>query len=256
MPCLADLTITIYPGKQFSQGDRPTIQDLNQLGTPTAQVTGTLGGTNIALGAGTVSGTMLMDSVAGSNLTWNAASPRGLVVKNSGISFYQLATAAFGTGLTGGGGVAVEVTNVPVTRITVTTNTIVGGGPGNYLTVGNGLHASAGTLSLSNFTSIEYSLASGLVADTNHNLGTTPVMVRWVLVCKTADLGFSVGDEVDVAHFYNNVTANQQFSSGGNATNVFLLLRDTGNINVRKKSDGDDGSITASRWRAKAYARP
>jgi hypothetical protein len=266
LPATAEITATVRPGHVFAEGERPTTATLNQAANPTVQITGTLGGTNVALGANTVSGTMLMDSVAGSNLTWNASSPRGLVIANSGVDVGQIAASIAGNGLAGGAGTALSVTTAgnalsatnDALRIICPLGKLLGGDVNGFVTnvtVGTGLFVSATTLSISNFTTAEYALGSGgLIANTNHNMGATPAVVIWRLICKTADLGYEVGDEVDVASFYNSASLKPQFGSGANTTNLFLVEFST-SINVRRKDTGADDTITAGSWRAIGRAR-
>lgn len=249
----ADLTISISPGYQFTEGERPSVSTLNLLGTPSAQVTGTLGGTNVSLGANTVSGTMLFDSVAGFGLGWDGGSPRGLYISSE----------AAGDGLGGGDGEALsnKVDNVRIIlandaiTLSVPTNTLVGGGESNLLSLGDGLTIADGTLLLTNFVSYEYPLSNGMSVNTNHSLGITPKIVNWVFVCKTNDAGYAPGDEVSVWSFYNDDSHRPTVSGGVNGTNVFMNAAYTA-INVRRKDTGLDGGITATRWRAKCYARP
>lgn len=266
----AEITATVYPGYQFNSTERPTTSTLNLLGRPTISITGTLGGTNVSLGAGTVSGTMLMDSVAGSNLTYNGATPRGLVIQDSGVSINQINVAIAGDGLGGGGGFPLsnKVDNVrikiisDVVSFSVTTNTLVGGGANNLLALGAGLAISGGTIfvtnlpaaSLSAFSSIEYSLSSGQIADTNHSLGSTPRFLNWVMICKTSDNGYAVGDEVPVSAVQNS-TGDPSFVGGANATNVFIVFASSG-ASIRNKSTGNLGTITTARWNTKCYAAP
>lgn len=269
----AELTATVSPGYRFSQNERPTVSTLNQLGTPTILIQGTVDGST-GLSAGSVNGSHLASTVVdGSNTVFNAASPPAISIKNSGVGTAQISTAIAGNGLAGGGGTALSVTvdgstlvitndtvsvgtNQPH-QVAVTSGKLLGGhvdGQGTNVTVGTGLFLGGGVLTVSNFTTFEYSLGSGTIVNTNHNMGATPSVVLWRLICKTADLGYEVGDEVDVSAFYNAASFKPQFSPGANSTNLFLVEFST-TINVRRKDTGADDTITASRWRAIGRAR-
>lgn len=105
------------------------------------------------------------------------------------------------------------------------------------------------------FTTIDYALVAGPIANTNHGLPGNPQMVRWVLACVTADEGYAVGDEVDIQSFYHVGSGNSYFACGGNATNLFITCLDTAlEIKVRNKGVGDTVDITESRWRARGHA--
>jgi len=249
----AEITARVYPGYQFNESERPTVSTLNLLGTPTIEITGTLGGTNVALGAGTVSGTMLMDSVAGEGLEYDGESPRGL----------RIAAAAAGLGLGGGGGAAlsnkVDGVRLVITNDTITlsapTNTLVGGGASNLFSLSSHFDTTNSVLALKQFTSFEYTISSDVVLNTNHSLGVTPSQLRCVLVCKVDNAGYVIGDEVDAAGVFNSATGVPSFTWGGSATNVFLAAQ-FGTLAVKNKSNGSNADLTLNRWRAKVYARP
>lgn len=273
-----EITATVIPGYQLSPNERPTTALLNLMATPSVRITGTLGGTNVALGANTVSGTMLMDSVAGSNMTYDGSSPRRLVIANSGVNVGQIAAAVAGNGLSGGAGAAlavrvdtktIQITNDVLTigtndvsTIAIASGKLVGGastGQGTAITVGNGLTLSSGTLivnatTVTNFVTAEYSLSSGAIANTNHGFGTVLTSARWVLICKTNDVSFTVGDEVDAQCFYES-GSRPQFVTGSTSTNMFASLKSLA-ILVRRKDNGNEDSITAASWKLKGYARP
>jgi hypothetical protein len=108
---------------------------------------------------------------------------------------------------------------------------------------------------LQRFTSGLYIIngVDGPVADIPHGLPTTPGHVRWVLVNQTADIGYSPGDEVDVA----GVDANQYpaYTWGANTTNVFLIRSDAGFF-MKNKGNGFRSGANDGRWQAKCYAEP
>lgn len=119
-------------------------------------------------------------------------------------------------------------------------------------TISNNIVAPAVT----NFITGEYTLADGLIANTNHGFASLPRWVRWVLVCKTADVGYSVGDEVDVAMF-DTTDDRPPWVGGGNSTNLFLVqLAGFTSCDVPNKTNGAQTSITYTRWKAKGYAHP
>lgn len=108
----------------------------------------------------------------------------------------------------------------------------------------------------SGFVSHEYSVTFAtnyLVANTNHNLGSTPSRVNWVLVCKTSDVGYDVGDEISIYAIDRDNGAS--FAGGANSTNVFLIRYNAG-LRTFNKESGAISDMTESRWKAKCYAAP
>lgn len=92
-----------------------------------------------------------------------------------------------------------------------------------------------------------------------HGLGAQPKLYLAALQCTTADIGYSIGDEVLV-----NPNANPTDSSDRNDQGV-SLVPDATNINVRfgsdtlvfaiiRKDTGDSESITPASWRLVARA--
>lgn len=104
------------------------------------------------------------------------------------------------------------------------------------------------------FTSLDYSLSAAQIANTNHNLVTAPHFVNWVVVCNTADAGYTTNDEVQVWCVSHG--DKQAFASGANSTNVFLSLQSTSGLVVAGKDGTASATFTASRWKARCYARP
>lgn len=98
---------------------------------------------------------------------------------------------------------------------------------------------------------------SGSSVSFSHGLGATPIKVQAVLRCKTADLGYSVGDEVDVTNnsWFNTIAA----STSANATQVSWAVTSTGGYGplIPRKNDGYPMTATSlSDWRLVLRAWP
>lgn len=278
LPARADLTATVIPGYTFGDlgTDRPTAAKLNLLGMPIVIITGTIGGTNASIAAGSINGTHFADSVVDNRtVEFTNSSPRAIQIKASGVNVGELSTNVAGLGLGGGAGSALSnkvdgtflaiigdvmtvTSNLTPRQILMTAGNLLGGfgTTATNITLGTGLAIHGGALVLSNFTSIEYSVAAGAIANTNHSLGTTPRRVFWVMVCKTADVGFVPGDEEPASSFYRDASGTSIFAAGANATNVYAAMRTSTPIHVVRKDTGASDSITDSRWRLKCYAFP
>jgi hypothetical protein len=131
--------------------------------------------------------------------------------------------------------------------MTVTDDLTVGGNltvTGNISNSGLPLAFQSGELSLST-----------TAQTTAHGLGVVPNAFHVVLVCKTTDLGYSVGDRVAVNPSINDNdqgsgTSTNGFAIGANSSSVFYRVSgSTSSICIGSKTSGDPANITASRWR-------
>lgn len=106
------------------------------------------------------------------------------------------------------------------------------------------------------FVSAEQTVAAGgVIGNLAHGLGGVPSLTRWVLVCKTGESNYAIGDEVDVSSLRQDATLLNQFSWGASATNVWLVAL-SATTRLQDKSLGSDaGALTPANWRAKCYAR-
>ena len=112
---------------------------------------------------------------------------------------------------------------------------------------------SGGTLFASGLVSLVINTQLFSVA---HGLGATPSFVRGVMVCQTAEGGYSIGDEVDLSYVGDSFTKEPSFTLSANATNVNLMLGDTNLVIIGQTAPlGSSYAITLTRWKAKVYAR-
>lgn len=126
----------------------------------------------------------------------------------------------------------------------------------SYTNAAGGATNTGPTLLLNSFTSPEFSIRAGLMADLAHGFSNTPTFVRWVVVCKTNDVGYSAGDECDADYVLDN-KGTSVFAEGSNATNIFLIYKNGSSLfYLANKGSGAIQSGTIVRWKAKAYARP
>lgn len=96
--------------------------------------------------------------------------------------------------------------------------------------------------------------AAGLTSYITHGLGAAPSYVRWVLVCKTADLSYVPGDEVDVWSTRSGTNNRNDITPVSNATTLDLLRYDNNPPNlIQKNSAGTFSAITLANWRYKCY---
>jgi hypothetical protein len=289
--CHADLVATVTPGYTFATGERPTTATLNLLANPSILISGTIGGTNAGLTAASVNGTHLADSVADEvTITWDGSSPRRLQTLTSGLAGPGLTGATDGGPLTNNvDGVTIRLTN-DVVSLHTNLPLIYLACPSNYTTIGTGsgyltnismnsmaalltntpaLITVAGNITNATYQATNYFVSgtigyagwgAGNVTNAAHGLGVTPKFVRVVLVCIDPDVGYAIGDEVDIdqagtqrsTYEYDTVFAYHANSTYVSVTHsefgaLFYLIRaDTG---VRDQIDRDD-------WVLKIYAKP
>jgi hypothetical protein len=119
----------------------------------------------------------------------------------------------------------------------------------------NGNGSGLTNLTVTTFTSSLFVISnSAATIIVSHNLGVTPTFVRWVMVCQTNDVGYNVGDEVQIDN--QNFSTTPVFTEGANSNNVFLCMNSI-NVGVNNKTNAASrASITDARWRFKCYARP
>ena len=73
----------------------------------------------------------------------------------------------------------------------------------------------------SEFISSEQAVpASATLVELTHSLGAVPKSFQWVAKCKSAENGYSVGDEIDVT---TNSHASGRLSIFANSTKVFFI---------------------------------
>lgn len=257
--CLADLSAVVTPGYKFASGERADTSKLNRLGNPTITITGTVGGTNANVANNSINGAMLVAGFPGSNLTWDANSPRRLVITNQAIGTNQINGEIAGLGLgssSGWLGVNVDTNTIQITNDVVTLN----------LTTYSNLFSALLAQNLSNwwetniYTEAEFAIpAAGDRTTNTHTLGRVPTGVRWVLKCNTADLGYVPGDEVELwaAESVTVVDGNALTTWFNSTNNGVARGYDTTTIDLWTRTGASDKrAITESRWKIKAYARP
>ena len=274
--CSAELTATVYPGYTLSANERPTTAILNLLARPSVTVSGTLGGTNVGLAANSVSGAMLMTSVVDDDTIefFNNGGSTAIRLKAYNTGTNAIDANLAGLGLGGGDGFALSnktdnvsititndvltlMTNLSVTHLNVTSNSVVVGSTNNQAQVitipslYTNMLAQVPTFASSPLSMSSVS-AAGIYLNVAHGQNRTPPVVTLVLVCTTADLNYSIGDEAHVTFPFAT-----QVITFGNTTNVgFICNAAASSWTVCDKSTGTATAITPARWSAKIYARP
>lgn len=95
------------------------------------------------------------------------------------------------------------------------------------------------------YASAEQTVTAGSVNVLAHGLGVTPKLVRPVLVCKVAEGGYAVGDEVDAHH--DSVGSVYNYGVGRNATSLRAICGSSGIALLN--ATGGYVTLTPANWR-------
>lgn len=137
-------------------------------------------------------------------------------------------------------------------------------GSGNILKLGTGsvvdIVGGSGKLNIgaaiTRFESAEQSVPTTTFASNaiNHNGPRVPDVSRLVLRCKTAELGYSVGDEVDVT-LHNHTMTDRAFNVWHSTTQTGYVWITGLNVapSISHKTTGTMTTVTAANWRVVVY---
>lgn len=103
------------------------------------------------------------------------------------------------------------------------------------------------------FISAEQTIASGGLQTLTHGLPTKPTLFQYTLVCKIAQNGWAVNDEVEVAlGHYDGTRFNAVWAD---ATNIFVRYSDAASpFVIGNKATGVIAQLTNANWRLKVRA--
>lgn len=125
------------------------------------------------------------------------------------------------------------------------------GTAGQVLTMNSGATApewATPTHPAADFTSAEQTITNGSGLNVAHGLGAKPGRVEAVLLCKTAEDGWAVGDEIALPSKDAVSSSVYNFILGWDATNVTVVTCASG-VQVANKSTGAAAVLTNSNWR-------
>lgn len=104
------------------------------------------------------------------------------------------------------------------------------------------------------FVSDELTISNGAQTFTQvHGLGVKPALVSVIVRCKTAELGFAVGDEIEVTEFWNY--PNSAYYGGYTAFNDTDVKYNKGPSGGSSGFNLGGGTLTAANWRLVIRAR-
>lgn len=120
----------------------------------------------------------------------------------------------------------------------------------NIKTVGGVSLLGAGDVSVGMalaFTSAEQSITTGGLLTLAHGLGVKPTSIETYQICKTAELGYAIGDEI-LAPVTVSVTGARGHSVTSDATNIYIRMAGVAAW-ITNKSDGNATVMANANWR-------
>lgn len=87
-----------------------------------------------------------------------------------------------------------------------------------------------------------------------HGLGAKPTFVRAVFRCDTAELGYSINDEIELWCVRNSATNNNSSSVTSDATNIVVTFVTAAANEIPNKGTGAFAAMTEASWSLKVYA--
>lgn len=108
----------------------------------------------------------------------------------------------------------------------------------------------AGGVFTESFSSAEQTITLGGALTIAHSLSSAPELIKVYLICKTAEKGYSIGDEVDVSFLTgaDNVSTFNGMSVVPDSTNLNIRIGDDNRAIIHKTTGNLEG-ITNSSWR-------
>ena len=101
------------------------------------------------------------------------------------------------------------------------------------------------------YESAEQTITAGGTLTIAHGLGASPKLFQARIICKTADIGYSIGDEVFIANEGSSSVGDSysaSFSYNG-TTNIDVRYGSGGGFRIPNKGTGGGTNITAANWR-------
>jgi len=112
------------------------------------------------------------------------------------------------------------------------------------------------TSGITKFESSAASFANGTLYTHTHSLGAVPTFVTLDLVCTSIDLGYAVGEIIQISSGHADPSGgNEGVSIRKDSTNVYIRVGSSGIAEYTNQGDGGGSTIDSSKWNliVKAY---
>lgn len=218
-------------------------------GTVTSSIVDSGAGTLVLKGAGTLALT-----ITGANAVFAGTVQGTTLTATTSVVSPILDSGAGSLVLKGAGTTAVTITGA---NVVMAGNLTLGASP-TLATASGNLTLSTGVVATSfepQFTSAEQAISNtaGTVTTVAHGLGVVPRSVRAVLRCKTAEFGYSIGDEVSASRPADD-SANTDSTLWMDSTNVGFQQSSTWSTwRVINRGTTASNAITLANWKLVFY---
>lgn len=96
---------------------------------------------------------------------------------------------------------------------------------------------------------------SGALLTLAHGLAVPPKLVRGVLICTVAELGYSIGFRMDISLAVTSAANSQGISIGSDATNIYVRFGSNATIHTAvNNTNGNGAALTNANWRLEVTA--
>jgi len=216
------------------------------------------GGTTQWVNATTYIGTAIAPTIAGVISTAYAYTDAQIADYDAGVQFGAIATQVYyfnGTSKVWGyADTLLRDGQVPIAKLAVGT-----GNAGKVI----GVNAAGTAMELrSAFAGVSTLIAlpapGASITPYVHGYLTPPSSVRWVVVCQTANAGYTPNDELDLSNVFANdsSTVIPAFTPWTNTLSLFMNAANHGTVFVNNPTTGLPSALTYANWRLKAYYAP
>lgn len=103
------------------------------------------------------------------------------------------------------------------------------------------------------YESAQYGYATNTAYTQNHNLGTIPRFVEQRLVCQTAELGYSIGDEVSPVGGQTSNAGSYGYTARFTKLTQVLYTASSGGVQITNNGTGAVNPVTVANWKFKTY---
>jgi hypothetical protein len=171
-----------------------------------------------------------------------AAAASSIAVLTSALSGFSFTASVTSSDITGSIRTPVLKTQAGYTAGTFTAATVTVNNKGIITNIAAG---SIGSVITAGTQLVKNPVAINSTTTQAHGLGSTPFYIEGYLECLTAELGYSIGDKIDLA---NGAYLNSFINIEKDATNLVLLISNNV-LNITRKDTLNVSALTEASWK-------